>query len=168
MAATWEIQVAASIESLIEDWKSSVVKDITSSDDIDKLTDYALHLSRILAYPCLDVSAILSTIDSMGHEVARMAKKDLTTPRRTTQLIDKITTVKVKIRMLNKLKGSFYEAQDIEKYTIANEMVLAIDRYNPDAIRDKGIMLLKKGESPEALKVLNSYLEINPEAEDAD
>jgi regulator of sirC expression with transglutaminase-like and TPR domain len=47
-------------------------------------------------------------------------------------------------------------------------MVLAIDQYNPDAIRDKGIMLLKKGDQPEALKVLNSYLEINPEADDAD
>ena len=283
MAATWEIQVAASIESLIEDWKSSVVKEITSSDDTDKLTDYALHLSRILAYPGLDVSAILSMIDSMGHEVVQMVKKDLATPRRPTQIIDKIndylfnmhkfkaniddyynplnsylnvvierktgipitlailylriaravnfkmepvnfpshflikhvlednsgeiivdpfnggrimddyslktlldqtyprqdiplthalvkkaTPVQVIIRMLNNLKGSLYEAQDIEKYTIANEMVLAIDRYNPDAIRDKGIMLLKKGDSAEALKVLNSYLEINPEAEDVD
>jgi len=82
--------------------------------------------------------------------------------------VKKATPVQVIIRMLNNLKGSLYEAQDIEKYTIANEMVLAIDRYNPDAIRDKGIMLLKKGDSPEALKVLNSYLEINPEAEDAD
>ena len=84
MAATWEIQVAASIESLIEDWKSSVVKDITSSDDTYKLTDYALHLSRILAYPGLDVSAILSMIDSMGGEVVQMVKKDLATPRRPT------------------------------------------------------------------------------------
>ena len=47
-------------------------------------------------------------------------------------------------------------------------MVLAIDHYNPDAIRDKGIVLLKNGDAPRALEVLNSYLEINPEAEDAD
>ena len=44
---------------------------------------------------------------------------------------------------------------------------LPLIRYNPDAIRDKGIAF-KKGDAPEALKVLNSYLEINPEAEDAD
>jgi regulator of sirC expression with transglutaminase-like and TPR domain len=70
--------------------------------------------------------------------------------------------------MLNNLKGSYYEIQDMDRYNIANEMVLAIDRYNPDAVRDKGIILLKKGDPSEALKVLNTYLEINPEAEDAD
>ena len=97
---------------------------------------------------------------------------DQTYPRQniplTHALVEKATAAQVVIRMLNNLKGSYYEAQDMEKYTIANEMVLAIDQYNPDAIRDKGIMLLKSGNTSEALKVLNSYLEINPEAEDAD
>ena len=86
----------------------------------------------------------------------------------THALTEKATCAQVITRMLNNLKGSYYEAQDIERYSIANEMVLAIDQYNPDAIRDKGIMLLKKGDAPEALKVLNAYLEINPEADDAD
>ncbi|AFU58367.1 hypothetical protein Ngar_c14310 [Candidatus Nitrososphaera gargensis Ga9.2] len=271
------------IDSLIQDWKSSVVKDVTSSDDTDRLAEYALHLARILAYPNLDVPATLAKIDSMGDEVAQLIKKTLSTPRRPTQIIDKIndylfnvhkfkantddyynplnsylnvviehktgipitlailylriaraasfkmhpvnfpghflikhvlednsgeiivdpfnggrimddyslkalldqtyprqniplthalvekaTSAQVIIRMLNNLKGSYYEAQDIDRYGIANEMVLAIDQYNPDAIRDKGIMLLKKGDPSEALKILNSYLEINPEAEDAD
>jgi len=275
--------VAANIDSLIQDWKSSVVKDITSSDETDRLAEHALHLSRILAYPGLDVPAFLAKIDSLGQEVAELAKKSLNTPRRPTQIIDKIneylfsaqkfkantddyynplnsylnivierktgipitlailylrvargvsfrmhpvnfpghflvkhvlednsgeiivdpfnggrimddyslkalldqtyprqniplthalaekaTPSQVVIRMLNNLKGSYSEAQDMDRYGIANEMVLAIDQYNPDAIRDKGIMLLKNGDPPEALKVLNSYLEINPEADDAD
>ena len=275
--------MAAGIDSLIQDWKSSVVKEITSSDDTDRLADHALHLARILAYPELDVPATLAKIDFMGQEVAQLAKKSLSTPRRPTQIIDKIndylfniqkfkpntddyynplnsylnvvierkigipitlailylriaravnftmypvnfpghflikhvlednsaeiivdpfnggrimddyslkalldqtyprqniplthalaekaTSAQVITRMLNNLKGSYYEAQDINRCGIANEMVLAIDQYNPDAIRDKGIMLLKKGDQPEALKVLNSYLEINPEADDAD
>ncbi len=275
--------MAADIESLIQDWKSSVVKEITSSDDTDRLAEYALHLARVLAYPGLDVPATLARIDSMGQEVAQLAKKSLSTPRRPTQIIDKIndylfnaqkfrantddyynplnsylnivverrtgipitfailylriaralsfrmlpvnfpghflvkhvlednsgeiivdpfnggrimddyslkalldqtyprqniplthalaekaTPAQVIIRMLNNLKGSYYEAQDNGRYGIANEMVLAIDQYNPDAIRDKGVMLLKNGDAPGALKVLNSYLEINPEAEDAD
>jgi regulator of sirC expression with transglutaminase-like and TPR domain len=275
--------VAANIDTLIQDWKSSVVKDITSSDDAGMLADYALHLARILAYPGLDVQTILAKIDSMGQELAQLVKKSLSTPRRPTQIIDKIndylfniqkfkpntddyynplnsylnivierrtaipitlgilylrlasavnfkmqsvnfpghflikhvlednsgeiivdpfnggrimddyslkalldqtyprqniplthaltekaTSAQVITRMLNNLKGSYYEAQDMDRYGIANEMVLAIDQYNPDAIRDKGIMLLKKGDQPEALKVLNSYLEINPEADDAD
>jgi regulator of sirC expression with transglutaminase-like and TPR domain len=275
--------VAANIDSLIQDWKSSVVKDVTSSDDTNRLAEYALHLARILAYPSLDILDILERVDSMGQEVVLLAKKSLSTPWRPTQIIDKIndylfnvhkfkantddyynplnsylnvvierktgipitlailylriaravnfkmhpvnfpghflikhvlednsgeiivdpfnsgrimddyslktlldqtyprqniplthsllektTPAQVIIRMLNNLKGSYYEAQDMDRYSIANEMVLAIDQYNPDGIRDKGIMLLKKGDQSEALKVLNSYLEINPEAEDAD
>jgi regulator of sirC expression with transglutaminase-like and TPR domain len=275
--------LAADIKSLIEDWRSSVVTHVTSSDDTDRLAEYSLHLARILAYPSLDISGLLSSIDTMGQEVALMLKKSGNMPPRPTQIIEKIndllfnvqkfkantddyynplnsylnivierkrgipitlcmlymrvarsvsfkmypvnfpghflikhilednsgeiivdpfnggrimddyslkalieqaypqqniplthalvekaTAAQVLIRMLNNLKGSYYEAQDIDRYNIANEMVLAIDPYNPDAIRDKGIVLLKKGDPSEALKVLNSYLEINPEAEDAD
>lgn len=275
--------MAADIKPLIEDWRSSVVTHVTSSDDTDRLAEYALHLARILAYPSLDISGRLSSIDTMGQEVALMLKKSGNMPPRPTQIIEKIndllfnvqkfkantddyynplnsylnivierkrgipitlcilymrvarsvsfkmypvnfpghvlikhilednsgeiivdpfnggrimddyslkalieqaypqqniplthalvekaTAAQVLIRMLNNLKGSYYEAQDIDRYNIANEMVLAIDPYNPDAIRDKGIVLLKKGDPSEALKVLNSYLEINPEAEDAD
>jgi regulator of sirC expression with transglutaminase-like and TPR domain len=86
----------------------------------------------------------------------------------THALVQKSTSAQVITRMLNNLKGSYHDAQDIDKYAKANEMVLALDRYNPDAIRDKGIMLLEGGDSDEALKVLNMYLEINPEAHDAD
>jgi regulator of sirC expression with transglutaminase-like and TPR domain len=97
---------------------------------------------------------------------------DQTYPRQniplTHALVEKATPAQVITRMLNNLKGSYHDAQDIDKYARANEMVLAIDRYNPDAIRDKGIMLLEGGDSDEALKVLNMYLEINPEAHDAD
>ena len=275
--------MAADINPLIQDWRSSVVTYITSSDDTDRLAEYALHLARILAYPSLDISALLSSIDAMGQEVARLLKKRINIPPRPTQIIEKIndhlfnvqkfkpntddyynplnnylnivverkigipitlcilyirvarsvnfkmypvnfpghflikhilednsgeiivdpfnggrimddyslkalldqaypqqniplthslvektTAAQVVIRMLNNLKGSYYEIQDMDRYNIANEMVLAIDQYNPDAVRDKGIVLLKKGNSSEALEVLNSYLEINPEAEDAD
>jgi regulator of sirC expression with transglutaminase-like and TPR domain len=275
--------LAADIKPLIEDWRSSVVIHVTSSDDTDRLAEYALHLARILAYPSLDISGLLSSIDTMGQEVALMLKKSGNMPPRPTQIIEKIndllfnvqkfkantddyynplnsylnivierkigipitlcilymrvarsvsfkmhpvnfpghflikhilednsgeiivdpfnggrimddyslkalieqaypqqniplthalvekaTAAQVLIRMMNNLKGSYYEAQDIDRYNIANEMVLAIDPYNPDAMRDKGIVLLKKGDPSEALKVLNSYLEINPEAEDAD
>ncbi|HEY3095152.1 MAG TPA: transglutaminase-like domain-containing protein [Nitrososphaera sp.] len=275
--------MAANIDSLIQDWKSSVVQDVTLSDDSDRLAEYALHLARILAYSSLDVPATMAKIDSMGQEAAQLAKKSLSTPRRPTQIIDKIndylfnvhkfkanaddyynpmnsylnvvierktgipitlailylriaravnfkmnpvnfpghflikhvledssgeiivdpfnggrimddyslktlldqayprqniplthalvekaTPAQVIIRMLNNLKGSYYEVKDMDRYGIANEMVLAIDQYNPNGIRDKGIILLKKGDQSEALKVLNSYLEINPEAEDAD
>lgn len=86
----------------------------------------------------------------------------------THAFLEKATTSEVMIRMLNNLKGSYYESQDMERYEVANEMILAIDQYNPDAIRDKGVVCLKKGDFEESLKFLNAYLEIDPEAADAD
>ena len=86
----------------------------------------------------------------------------------TRAFVEKATQAQVITRMLNNLKTSYSEAQDLEMYERANEMVLAIDPYNPDAVRDRGILLHKKGRSSEALAVLNSYLEIDPEADDAD
>jgi regulator of sirC expression with transglutaminase-like and TPR domain len=86
----------------------------------------------------------------------------------TRAFVEKATSAQVVTRMLDNLKASYYEAQDMERYEAANEMVLAIDQYNPDAVRDKGVVLLKKGKADEALEVLNTYLEIDPEAQDAD
>lgn len=86
----------------------------------------------------------------------------------TRTFVEKTTAAQTVIRLLNNLKGSYYEAQDMDKYELANEMVLAIDQYNPDAIRDRGIVFLKKGLSEEAASALNMYLEVDPEAQDAD
>jgi regulator of sirC expression with transglutaminase-like and TPR domain len=269
------------LQSLIQDWKVTVVDFVVSSNDTDRLAEYALHLSRILAYPDLDVSSKLTELDSMGEELKQSIKKLL--PLRPTQLIEKInnylfkdkgfkaniqdyynpmnsylnivlqhksgipitlsiiyiriahalnfklypvnfpahflvkhileddngeiiidpfnsgrimddyalkelldqsyprqnvpltrafvekaTPTQVLIRMLNNVKGSYYDAQDIDKAEIANEMIIALDQYNPDAIRDKGMILLKREKLTEALEMLNLYLELDPEAQDAD
>ena len=275
-------KVPGNIESLISDWKNSAGAEITSSDNVDKLPEYALQVARILAYPDLDVPGTRAKIDSMGQHVSTLIKSSNTPSRPTTiiekinefifsvekfkantddyynplnsylnvvidrktgipitlcilygavagavgfkmhpvsfpahflvkhvledgsgeiivdpfnggrimddyslkalldqafqrqniplthALVEKATPSQVVIRMLNNLKGSYYESQDMEKYLVANEMVLAIDQYNPEATRDKGVLLLKEGQSDEALRILNMYLEINPEAEDAD
>ena len=268
-------------KSLIEDWKVSVVTPAVSSDDPDRLAEYALHLSRILAYPHLDVNSDLQKIGTMGEELKQSIRKLM--PLRPTHMIERInsflfkekefkgniqdyynplnsylnivlqnktgipitlsilymsvassvnlklypvnfpshflvkyiieddgsdiiidpfnsgrimddyslktlldqfypnqnipltrasvekaTVTQVIIRMLNNLKTSYYEAQDTDKAEIANEMIIAMDPHNPDAMRDKGIILLKTGRSSEALEMLNLYLEQDPEAEDAD
>jgi regulator of sirC expression with transglutaminase-like and TPR domain len=75
---------------LIQDWRSSVVTYITSSDDTDRLAEYGLHLARILAYPTLNVSELLSSIDTMGEDVARALKKGGNISPRPTQIIEKI------------------------------------------------------------------------------
>ena len=269
------------LQPLIKDWKANVVNSLGSSDDTERLAEYALHVSRILAYPDLDVKDILDKIDAMGRELILATKKSM--PLRPTQIIEKInnylfkekkfkanlqdyynpmnsyvnvvleqksgipitlsiiyirvahilkfrlyavnfpahflvkhilegenseiiidpfnggrimddytlkelldqfypsqnipltrayvakaTSAQVMIRMLNNLKGSYYESQDIDKAEIANEMITAIEPHNLDAVRDKGMILLKRKNPLEALEMLNMYLELDPEVEDAD
>ena len=274
--------MAGSIESLLLDWKRSVVSELETADNVERLPDYALHMARILAYPDLDVAASLARIQEMGQKVISLLKTtsspkrptviieklndymfgtekfrantddyynplnsylnvvierkvgipitlcvlylavarvvgfkmlpvgfpshfllkhaledgsgeiivdpfnggrimddyslkallDQALPRKniplTRALVEKATASQVVTRMLNNLKGSYYESQDMQKYSIANEMVLAIDQYNPDAIRDKGVLLMNQGQPDQALTTFKMYLELNPEAEDAD
>jgi len=269
------------LQSLIKDWKISVVSSAVLSNNSDRLAEYALHMSRILAYPDLDVNSALKDIDVMGEEFRGLIKKLM--PLRPTQMIEQInnflfkdkqfkanvqdyynpsnsylnvvlqhrcgipitlsilymriafsvnfklypvnfpahflikyilddndveiiidpfyggrimddyslkalldqfyphqnvaltrailekaTVGQVLIRMLNNVKASYYESQNLDKAEIANEMIISIDQHNPDAMRDKGLILLKRGNPIDAVKMLNLYLEIDPEAEDAD
>jgi regulator of sirC expression with transglutaminase-like and TPR domain len=266
---------------LIEDWKANVVNSVVSSNQTDRLAEYSLHISRLLAYPDLDVNTKLKEIDNMSNELGLSIRKLM--PLRPTQLIEEInnylyqkkgfkpnlqdyynplnsylnvvverktgipitlsilymriahnlgftlypvnfpshfllkhildgqnseiiidpfnkgrimddyslkelldqfypqrsvpltrnfvekaTAAQVVIRILNNLKSSYYESQDIDKAEIANEMIISIDQHNPDAIRDRGMILLKRGKPRDALEMLNSYLELDPEAADAD
>jgi len=85
----------------------------------------------------------------------------------TKSLLEKTTLSHVIIRLLNNLKESFFEIQEFERLNIANEMILCIDHQNSHAIRDKGIILYNENPQ-EAEKLLIKYLELEPEANDAD
>jgi regulator of sirC expression with transglutaminase-like and TPR domain len=268
------------LRNIIEDWRISVANIVSASDNTDDLSLYALHLSRILAYPNLQVLHALETIDAMGNELQVSIKKRM--PLRPTQIIEEInnylfkilgfrgnehdyfnplnnflnvvverrlgipitlsilymrtahvlnfklypvsfpahflvkytledddeiiidpynggrimddytlkhlldqfypnqnipltkdfvrkaTATQVLVRLLNNLKASYYESQDLDSTEIANEMILTLDKYNPNAVRDKGILLIKKQRLEQALEMLNLYLELDPEAEDVD
>jgi regulator of sirC expression with transglutaminase-like and TPR domain len=86
----------------------------------------------------------------------------------TKDFVRKATATQVLVRLLNNLKSSYYESQDLSSTEIANEMILALDKYNPNAVRDKGLLLIKNHRPEEALELLNLYLELDPEAEDVD
>ena len=269
------------IHNIIEDWSISVANAISASDNTDDLSLYALHLSRLIAYPNLQVHHALEIIDAMGKELQISLKKRM--PLRPTQIIEEInnylfrilgfrgnehdyfnplnnflnvvierrlgipitlsilymrtayllnfklypvsfpahflvkhtledddseiiidpynegrimddytlkqlldqfypnqnipltkdfvrkaTATQVLVRLLNNLKASYYESQDLDSTEIANEMILTLDKYNPNAVRDKGILLIKKQRPEQGLEMLNLYLELDPEAEDVD
>ena len=85
----------------------------------------------------------------------------------TKKLVEKANLSHVMIRILNNLKDSFFEIQEFDKLNIANEMIFAIDPKNTYAIRDKGVILQEK-DPEKSLELLNTYLELEPEANDAD
>jgi regulator of sirC expression with transglutaminase-like and TPR domain len=85
----------------------------------------------------------------------------------TKKLIEKTDLSHVMIRILNNVKDSFFEIQEFDKINLANEMIFAIDPKNAYAIRDKGIILHDK-DPQKSLELLKIYLELEPEADDAD
>jgi regulator of sirC expression with transglutaminase-like and TPR domain len=85
----------------------------------------------------------------------------------TKKLVEKTDLSQVMIRILTNVKDSFFEIQEFEKINLANEMIFSIDPKNTYAIRDKGIILHDK-DPQKSLELLNTYLELEPEANDVD
>ena len=84
------------------------------------------------------------------------------------EFLDSITPEMVLIRMARNLKNSYSQSYAYQKALQCTDMVLAMEPDAPDEIRDKGILEERLGNSEEALKHLNQYLEMNPNGEDID
>ena len=82
--------------------------------------------------------------------------------------LDEIKTEQILVRLARNLKNSYVHSFVYDKALRCVNMVLAIEPESPDDIRDKGILELRLQNSELALKYLNKYLEINPNAEDVD
>lgn len=85
-----------------------------------------------------------------------------------TSLLEKATTSQILTRILNNLKIGYLEVEDANKVEMINEMILSLDIHNPEATRDRGILLYRNRKFEEALKSLYEYIELNPEADDID
>ena len=272
---------AMDLRSSVEDWNRVVAIRIQKVEDTTKLAEFSLHVSRILAYPKLNIESTLRQIDGLGDELAQKVKDpkrlrptqiievlndfffdklkfkpnahdyynpannylNIVFERRTgipislsiiymriagalgftlfpvnfpahflvkyilddqsaeiiidpfnmgrimddyslkellersyprqnmvlsRALLGNATASQVIVRLLNNLKNSFYESDDLERAELANEMIISIDKTNPFSVRDKGMIFLKRGQRVEALATLSRYLEMHPETSDAD
>jgi len=84
------------------------------------------------------------------------------------KFLDEIESEQILLRMTRNLKNSYVQSFVYDKALRCTNMVLAIEPDSPDDIRDKGILEERLQNSETALKYLNKYLEINPNAEDID
>lgn len=84
------------------------------------------------------------------------------------EFLDEIKSEQVLVRLARNLKNSYIQSYVYDNALRCTDMVLAIDPESPEDIRDKGILEERLLNSEVALKYLNWYLEINPNAEDVD
>ncbi|HET6589230.1 MAG TPA: transglutaminase-like domain-containing protein [Candidatus Nitrosocosmicus sp.] len=126
---------------LDENTNESIVIDPFNKGRI--MDDYILQDLLKNAYPSLEISV----------------SKDLLKKAMPRQII---------IRILNNFKNGYSEVDDLNKIMKINEMIISLDNSNPEAIRDRGIILYRFKNYEEALKNLYQYIELNPEASDMD
>ena len=84
------------------------------------------------------------------------------------EYLNQISDEKIIIRMLRNLKNSYTDSFAYEMAIICNKMILAILPDSSDEIRDMGILEEKLHNYENAIKFLNKYLEMEPNAEDVD
>jgi len=84
------------------------------------------------------------------------------------EFLEEIKSEKVLVRLARNLKNSYFQSYAHEKALRCVNMTLAIELESPEDVRDKGILEEKLLNHDIALKYLNQYLEINPNAEDVD
>ncbi|MFB5613630.1 MAG: SirB1 family protein [Candidatus Nitrosomaritimum yanchengensis] len=84
------------------------------------------------------------------------------------EFLDEIKAEKILVRLARNLKVSYSQSYAHEKALRCVDMTLAIEPESPEDIRDKGLLEEKLLNHDTALKYLNSYLELNPNAEDVD
>ena len=84
------------------------------------------------------------------------------------EYLNQISDEKIIVRMLRNLKNSYTDSFAYEMANMCNRMILEILPESPDEIRDMGILEEKLKNYEDAIKCLNKYLEMEPNAEDVD
>jgi len=84
------------------------------------------------------------------------------------EFLNKMSDEQILIRIIRNLKNSYTESFAYEKALRCTNMILALKPNFPEDIRDKGIIEERLLHHQDALTYLNQYLELLPDAEDAD
>ena len=75
-------------EDYLKDWKETVIDKVQENDDIQKITEYVLHIARIIDYPDLKISDYMNMMDEMGKELRSQIKNAKS--MRPTHIIEKL------------------------------------------------------------------------------
>ncbi len=84
------------------------------------------------------------------------------------EFLDEVKSEQILVRLTRNLKNSYLQSFAYEQALRCINMVLAMNPESPEDVRDKGILEERLLNFEIALKYLNKYLEINPNADDVD
>ncbi len=84
------------------------------------------------------------------------------------EYLNEIMPEKILIRVTRNLKNSYVQSYAYDMAMRCINMTLALEPISSEEIRDKGILEDRLLNHDQALTFLNQYLEINPNADDAD
>ena len=159
---------------------------------IDKKTGIPITLSIIYSEVAKYIGLDLKIVGFPGHVVVKYEEEMIIDPFYSGRLLtindleeilyrnfgdgvefipeylNTATTDQILTRLLRNLKNAYTQSYAYDKAMRCTDMILGIRPESPEEIRDKGILEERLLHYNEALPLLNKYLELEPEAEDAD
>ena len=84
------------------------------------------------------------------------------------EYLNEATTEQLLTRLLRNLKNAYTQSYAYDNAMKCTDMILGMQPESPEEIRDKGILEERLLRYDKALPFLNKYLELEPEADDAD
>ncbi len=107
----------------------------------------------------------LLTIEDLEKILNRNFEEDV---EFVPEYLNEATTEQLLTRLLRNLKNAYTQSYAYDNAMKCTDMILGMQPESPEEIRDKGILEERLLRYDKALPLLNKYLELEPEADDAD
>lgn len=159
---------------------------------LDKKTGIPITLSIIYAEIAKNVGLDLQIVGFPGHVIVKYKEEAILDPFYRGRLLtiedleeildrnfgdgvefvpeymNESTTEQLLTRLLRNLKNAYTQSYAYDNAMKCTDMILGMRPESPEEIRDKGILEERLLRYDKALPLLNKYLELQPEADDAD
>jgi regulator of sirC expression with transglutaminase-like and TPR domain len=159
---------------------------------LDKKTGIPITLSILYAEVAKHIGLDLRIVGFPGHVIVKYKKEIILDPFYRGRLLaiedlekilnrnfgedvefvpeylNEATTEQLLTRLLRNLKNAYTQSYAYDNAMKCTDMILGMQPESPEEIRDKGILEERLLRYDKALPLLNKYLELEPEADDAD
>ena len=159
---------------------------------LDKKTGIPITLSIIYAEIAKNIGLDLRIVGFPGHVIVKYKNEIILDPFYRGRLLtindleeildrnfgdgvefipeylNEATTEQLLTRLLRNLKNAYTQSYAYDNAMKCTDMILGMQPESPEEIRDKGILEERLLRYDRALPLLNKYLELQPEADDAD